>query len=77
MKKENYINEEIKDKMQKLSYKLFNLVHGYSYFCNSIENEIFDDSALGITSYALLIEAYIQDIHEKYNEIQESLDVVY
>lgn len=77
MEKENYINEKTKEKMQELSYKLFILVHGFSYFCNSVENESFNGADLGISSYALLINAYISDIRDKYNEIQDSLGVVY
>lgn len=78
MEKENYINEKTKEKMQKVSQKLFILCHGFSYFCNSIENDGFnDEAALGLSSYALQLQAYILDIHEKYNEIQDILDVAY
>lgn len=74
---ENYVNDETKEKIQEVSHKLFILVHGFSYFCNSIENEIFDDADLGVSSYALLINAYISDIREKFNEIQDSLGVAF
>ncbi len=75
MEKENYINAKTKEKMQEVAYKLFILCHGFSYFCNSIENEIFEDANLGISSYALLINAYILDIRKEYGEIQDILGV--
>lgn len=38
---DNYVNDETKEKMQDIAEKLFILLHGYSYFCDSIEGEIF------------------------------------
>ena len=47
---DNYVNDETKEKMQDIAEKLFILLHGYSYFCDSIEGEIFQDNALKIES---------------------------
>lgn len=33
---DNYVNDETKEKMQDIAEKLFILLHGYSYFCDSI-----------------------------------------
>ena len=52
---DNYVNDETKEKMQDIAEKLFILLHGYSYFCDSIEGEIFQDNALELSSYAYLL----------------------
>ena len=72
---DNYINDETKEKMQDIAEKLFILLHGYSYFCDSIEGEIFQDIALKLSSYAYLLKEYIIGVKEKYTEILDILDV--
>ena len=72
---DNYINDETKEKMQDIAEKLFILLHGYSYFCYSIEAEIFQDNALKLSSYAYLLKEYIIGVKEKYTEILDILDV--
>ena len=67
--------DETKEKMQDIAEKLFILLHGYSYFCDSIEGEIFQDNALKLSSYAYLLKEYIIGVKEKYTEILDILDV--
>ena len=77
MLNDNYINKKTKTKMQDIAEKLFILLHGYSYFCDSIEGEIFHDNALELSSYAYLLKEYIIGVKEKYTEILEILDVTH
>ena len=72
---DNYVNDETKEKMQDIAEKLFILLHRYSYFCDSIEGEIFQDNALELSSYAYLLKEYITGVKEKYTEILDILDV--
>ena len=71
----NFIKNDIKEKMQEIGYKLFNLRHGYSYFCNSLEGKITKDYALELLSYSYFIKEYIECINKNYNEIQDILDI--
>ncbi len=71
----NLIKDDIKEKMQEIGYKLFNLRHGYLYFCNFLEGNVTKDYALELLSYSYFIKEYIESINKNYNEIQDILDI--
>lgn len=70
----NLFDNEIKERFEKISSKMYNFKHSFRTFINDLEDNT--DIPLGYLCLLLILQDYFNEIKKDYNKLEEDLGVL-
>ena len=70
----NLFDNEIKERFEKISSKMYNFKHSFRIFINDLEDNT--DIPLGYLCLLLILQDYFNKIKKDYNKLEEDLGVL-
>ena len=71
---ENFSEEEIKERFNNFSSKMYNLKYSFELFLNYLETE--DDASLNTICLGHILKDYFEKAKNEYNTIEEDLGLL-
>lgn len=70
-----FIEESCKEKFEIIRNRMFNIKHSFNLFINTLENDYLSENSVEIITYGLILKEYFNQTKEKFNELEQELNL--
>jgi len=74
MENKNLFNDEIKEKFNRFSSRMYNLKHSLNFFLSCLEDET--EPNLELICFCYILKDYFNTTKEEYNQLEKDLGVL-